>query len=249
MGDEDRRLLLARLGRDLVTLAFDVGGGFVQGTVEPRDLGGLVGRVAGRDRQCRHVEALGGAAREARRCREARRTPSSRSSSVTGQWQVQRGRRASGPPTSSSKFRDASASTAAIASAACGPVAATSSSCPRGGAQGGDRVQALRVGRSPPVGEVAHLHQRVEGGRRLHEPRRRPGVQPVRVRDGDPWSRRPLPRGGRLAATHVGGRGPEVGDLAGEPAAGFSGHRIERGAHLRRDRGRHRAFDQRGLAQ
>ena len=52
--------------------------------------------------------------------------------------------------------------------------------------------------------------------------------------------------GGR---THVGGRGPEVGDLAGEPAAGFGGHRIERGAHLRRDRGRHRAFDQRGLAQ
>ena len=73
-------------------------------------------------------------------------------------------------------------------------------------------------------------------------------MQPVRVRDGDP-DHDGHPLGAVDGRTHVGGRGPEVGDLAGEPAAGFSGHRVERGAHLRRHRGRHRAFDQRGLAQ
>ena len=82
--------------------------------------------------------------------------------------------------------------------------------------------------------------RRVEPGRRLHEPRGGPGVQAVRVADGD-RQRRPVGRllglvlGRRRGRTLASGfRGqlrrldPEVGHLAGEPAARLTGDVVER---------------------
>ena len=248
VGGEDRRLLFARLGPDLVTLAFDVGGGFAPRngraarSRRPRRRRRRPGRVsAGTWKRWAGPLARPGDAEK------PRRTPSSRSSSVTGSGGAAR-TAASGPPTSSSKFRDASASTAAIASAAWGPVAATSSSCP----VAAPRVAiALRLfasaGPRPLVRSrtctSASKEDAVCTNRAAGRACRPCGFATVIV------VTTASPSGRSAAATHVGGRGAEVGDLAGEPAAGFSGHRVERGAHLRRDRGRHRAFDQRGLAQ